>query len=101
MLWPWLRRPGKRKFDDGTDHDLRVLEELYYHSFEDREYVSDLKKELSATGIYDDPDTNVICTMTLKQELLDSDFYQTGKVVYNDKRIKRRNNIVPFDQQLP
>jgi len=90
--------PDKRKFDDETDHDFRVLEELYYHSFEDREYVNNLKKELSASGLYEDPDTNVICTMTLKPEFLNSEFYQTGKVVYNDKRIKSRNNIVPFNQ---
>jgi len=89
---------GKRKFDHDLDNELRVLEELYYHSCEDREYVNKLKKELTATGLYDDPDDSVTCTISLKQEFKETDFYQTAKVVTNTKREKTKTNIVPFER---
>jgi type III restriction enzyme len=37
---------NKRKFDDDLKHELRVLEELFYHSESDHRYISELKREL-------------------------------------------------------
>lgn len=37
---------NKRKFDANLDHELRVLEEFYFHSDNDERYLSELKKEL-------------------------------------------------------
>src|SRR5690606_12685877 len=35
-----------RKFDDDQANDLKILEELYYHTKEDSRYISELKKAL-------------------------------------------------------
>ena len=34
----------KRKFDDNLEHEMRVLEEFYYHSDDEHRYLSELKK---------------------------------------------------------
>lgn len=38
--------PNKRKFDKALTHDLRVLEEFYFHSDKDERYIGELKAEL-------------------------------------------------------
>ena len=43
--------PNKRKFDNDIDNELRVLEELYYYTFDEKSrYISELKKELIKDG---------------------------------------------------
>ena len=41
-----------RKYDDDISNDMKVLEELYYHTKEDNRYISELKKALVESGIY-------------------------------------------------
>jgi len=85
-----------RKYDEDPENDLKILEELYYHTKEDSRYISELKKALIETGIYEDDENLVTKQLTLKLEFTKSDFYQTGKVVYN-KPIKRSyNNVKSF-----
>ena len=43
-----------RKYDDDTAYDLKILEELYYHTEEDSKYISELKIALVDVGIYED-----------------------------------------------
>lgn len=43
---------ARRKFDD-QDHELRVLEQLHYHTSHDVEYASEIKQALYQTGITD------------------------------------------------
>jgi len=38
--------PNKRKFDNSPNHELKVLEEFYFHSDNDEHYISELKQEL-------------------------------------------------------
>ena len=74
------------------------LEELYYHTKEDSRYISELKKALIETGIYEDDENLVTKQLTLKFDFKQSDFYKTGKVVYN-KPIKRSyNNVKSFTE---
>ena len=46
----------RRKYDDDPTNDLKVLEELYYHAREDSRYISEIKKALIESGIYEDED---------------------------------------------
>lgn len=41
-----------RKFDDEPNNDLKILEELYYHTIEDNQYIKELKNVLAESGIY-------------------------------------------------
>ena len=41
----------KRKYDRDVNIDLRIIEELHYHSAADNKYIQELKSELVLTGI--------------------------------------------------
>ena len=83
----------KRKYDDDISNDLKVLEVLYYHTKEDNRYISELKKALVKSGIYEDEDNIETKQLSLKEDFKKTDFYKTGKVLYN-KKIKRSYNKV-------
>ena len=83
----------KRKFDDDVANDLKILEELYYHTKEDNRYISELKKALIKTGIYDDDESLITKNFTLKPEFKQTSFYKTGRVFYN-RRVEKDNSVV-------
>ena len=85
-----------RKYDDDTSNDMKILEELYYHTKEDNRYISELKKALVESGIYEDEDNLETKQLTLKQAFKKTEFYKTGKVVYNKKVEKSYNNVESF-----
>ncbi len=85
-----------RKYDDDTSNDLKILEELYYHTKEDSRYISELKKALVESGIYEDEDKLETKQLTLKLDFKKTDFYKTGKVIYNKKVEKSYNNVKSF-----
>jgi type III restriction enzyme len=85
-----------RKYDDDQGNDFKILEELYYHTKEDSRYISELKKALVESGIYEDEDKLVTKQLTLKLDFKETEFYKTGKVVYNKKVEKSYNNVKSF-----
>jgi len=85
-----------RKYDDDHANDLKILEELYYHTKDDSRYISELKKALVESGIYEDEDKLVTKQLTLKLDFKETEFYKTGKVVYNKKVEKSYNNVKSF-----
>ena len=85
-----------RKYDDDQGNDLKILEELYYHTKEDSRYISELKKALVESGIYEDEDKLVTKQLILKLDFKETEFYKTGKVVYNKKVEKSYNNVKSF-----
>ncbi|MEZ4910970.1 MAG: DEAD/DEAH box helicase family protein [Saprospiraceae bacterium] len=85
-----------RKFDDDISNDLKTLEELYYHTKEDSRYISELKKALIDSGIYEDDANMVQLNLFLKPEFKKTDFYREGHVVFNKKIPKSFDNIKSF-----
>jgi type III restriction enzyme len=88
--------PYTRKFDNDISNNLRILEELYYHTKEDSRYISELKQALVDTGIYEDDENTVQLKLELKPEFKKTDFYKTGKVVFNKKVEKSYDNVKSF-----
>lgn len=86
----------KRKFDDNLEHDLRVLEEFYYHSDDEHRYLSELKNELKNKGYIDDK--RVVKTFSLKQKFKDSDFYKTVKLFLNEKKVNPKRRKITLDE---
>lgn len=86
-----------RKYDDDISNDLKILEELYYHTKEDSRYVSELKKALVETGIYEDDENLVTKQLTLKFDFKESDLYKNGYVFSNKKMPKSFNNVKSFE----
>jgi len=85
-----------RKFDDDISNDLKILEELYYHTKEDSRYISELKKALVDSGIYEDDANLVQLNLFLKPEFKKTDFYRDGHVFFNKKVPKSFENIKSF-----
>jgi len=85
-----------RKFDDDISNDLKILEELYYHTKEDSRYISELKKALVDSGIYEDDENLVTKQLTLKLNFKGTDFYRDGHVFFNKKIPKSFDNIKSF-----
>ncbi|MEA1995824.1 MAG: DEAD/DEAH box helicase family protein [Campylobacterota bacterium] len=80
---------NKRKFDDDLKHELRVLEELYYYTYdEESRYISHLKEELRKDGYI--RDDKIIKTFAVKKDFQDSKFYKETKIWYN-KQIDNPN----------
>lgn len=85
-----------RKFDDDISNDLKTLEELYYHTKEDSRYISELKKALVDSGIYEDDENLVTKELKLKESFKKTNFYRTGQVFFNKKIPKSFDNIKSF-----
>jgi len=85
-----------RKFDDDISNDLKILEELYYHTKEDSRYISELKKALVDSGIYEDDANLIQLNLYLKPEFKKTDFYKNGHVSFNKKVPKSFDNIKSF-----
>jgi len=85
-----------RKYDADQTNDLKILEELYYHTKEDSRYISELKKALVESGIYEDENNLVTKQLTLKLDFKETEFYKTGQVVFNKKIEKSYNNVKSF-----
>jgi type III restriction enzyme len=85
-----------RKYDNDIENDLKILEELYYHTKEDSRYISELKKALVESGIYEDEDKFEKKQLELKFEFTKTNFYKKGKVVFNKKIEKSYNNVKSF-----
>jgi type III restriction enzyme len=85
-----------RKYDNDISNDLKILEELYYHTKEDSRYIAELKKALIESGIYEDEENLVTKELILKQSFKETELYKTGKVVFNNKIPKSYRNIKSF-----
>jgi type III restriction enzyme len=85
-----------RKYDDDISNDMKILEDLYYHTKEDNRYISELKKALVVSGIYEDEDKLETKQLTLKLDFKETDFYKNGNVVFNKKVEKSYNNVKSF-----
>lgn len=73
----------RRKFDKDIQNELRILEEIYYHTNNDSKYISELKTALSDIGIYDE--RIIQKQLLLKDSFKQTNFYQNGVVWHNNK----------------
>ena len=82
---------NKRKFDDDLKNELRILEELYYYTYdEESRYISHLKEELKRDGYISN--NKIIKTFKIKKEFQETNFYKNTKIWYN-KQIDNPNRI--------
>ncbi|MDE2888526.1 MAG: DEAD/DEAH box helicase family protein [Gemmatimonadota bacterium] len=81
----------RRKFDTDLGNELRVLEELHYHSINDSRYIAEIRTALVNQGMMDEEE--VTRDVKLKQSFKESDFYKYGVVWRNDRRIKNYRHV--------
>ena len=87
-----------RKFDNDLLHDLRVLEELHYHSVNDSRYISEIHAALVEQGMMDDK--VVTREMKLKDGFKKTELYQKG-VIWLNKQVQRDNRHLKSFNDLP
>jgi type III restriction enzyme len=73
----------QRKFDHDLNHELRVLEELHYHSVNDSRYISELRTALIEEGMLDEREVEL--ELKLKDSFKQTDFYKSGLIYKNDR----------------
>lgn len=84
----------RRKFDGDLDHELRVLEELHYHSINDSRYIAEIRQALIEQGMMDERE--VTRELKLKDSFKKTPFYKYGIVWLNDRRPKDYQRIRSF-----
>ena len=78
----------QRKYDSDINHELRICEELYYHSAYNPKYILELNTALQEIGIKAKQSREI--QLTLKIDFKESDFYKTESIFINE--------VVPFDR---
>ena len=81
----------KRKFDDNLSSELRVLEELHYHSINDNYYISEIRKALIKEGIMEEKQETK--KLKLKESFKNTEFYKKS-LIYINKKVKTRYDNV-------
>lgn len=71
----------KRKFDHDVQNEMRICEELYYHSTYNPRYIQELTSVLIKSGIV--PDHTVKRNLIIKEEFKNTKFYKTGLLFLN------------------
>jgi len=89
----------KRKFDKYPDEPLKILEEMYFHSVNQSEYINALKNELSKIGLMEKSDETRTVTLKLKESFIEDELYKNGVVYVNHKIAidkKKFNSIASY-----
>ncbi len=97
--FPFITEDNKNKYTrkyDNIDNELKIIEELHYHTIEDSRYISELKKALIETGIYEDEDNYVEKELKLKKSFKENPFYLSGQVFKNKKIPNDYNYVKSF-----
>lgn len=81
----------KRKFDKDLTNELRILEELHYHSHNESRYISEIKTALINEGLLDENEIEV--ELKLKEEFKKTPFFRSGLVYANEKRKRSFENV--------
>ena len=83
----------KRKFDEDIKSELRILEELHYHSRNDSRYIAEIKAELVKTGITPPDEQRRQITISIKDSIIKTKFWKNGFLFLNEQRENKREKI--------
>jgi type III restriction enzyme len=81
----------KRKFDKDLLNELRILEELHYHSHNESRYISEIKTALINEGLLEENEIEV--ELKLKEEFKKTLFFKSGLVYANEKKKRSFENV--------
>jgi len=81
----------KRKFDDDVENELRVIETLHYHCFQEPKYIQEIKSTLTEMGIL--PEKYVQRELFIKDSFKKTEFWKKGVIFINDRIQNPRTEI--------
>ncbi len=81
----------QRKFDNEENHDLRMLEELFYYTFDEKSlYISELKDELRKSGFFTENENKVLASFGLKSAVKNNQILQNW-LIWGNRKIANPN----------
>jgi len=83
----------KRKYDEDIENELRVLEELHYHSLNDSRYIAEIKTELVKSGIAPPDDRRQRITISVKDIIKKTKFWKNGLLFLNEQKKNNREKV--------
>lgn len=86
----------QRKFDQDIQHEMRILESLYYHSAHNPRYIDELHTALVQTGIM--PERYRTLPLRVKESFKTTDFWQNGFIYANRRIHNPRSQIIGLPQ---
>jgi len=88
----------QRKYDEDTTNELRICEELYYHSAYNPRYIQELNTALEEIGIK--AKESIERPFNLKKSFQDTPFYKAGFLFLNEQQKYDRKDIFSLDSTL-
>ena len=85
----------RRKFDGNVEHELRVIEELHYHSINDSDYIRKLRTQLIKEGLMDSEEARR--EIKIKEQFKQTDFYKYGVIWLNERLTKDYRYVNSFN----
>lgn len=83
-----------RKFDDDINNELRILEELYFHSENEVRYINELERALIEQGLLEKEEQEPIeLTLELKPKIKENNHFK-NKIIFKNKQINKQYNYV-------
>ena len=87
-----------RKFDEDVTNELRICEELYYHSAYNPRYIQELNTALEEIGIK--AKQSIERPMKLKPKFKETSFYKAGYIFLNKQEKYNREDIFSLKSSL-
>jgi type III restriction enzyme len=81
----------KRKYDSDLENELKILEELHYHSPSIPKYIDEIKSALRQTGILEDE--RIEKHMKVKDSFKKTKFWESGLIFINKQRKTDKSNF--------
>ena len=96
------KEKNKRKFDNLLNHDLRVLEEFFFHSDNNEKYLNELKDELKRQEFLPEQD-KILKKYELKKTFIENNkgFYNKMKLYYNNQLVNPNKRKSTLDEIKP
>jgi type III restriction enzyme len=82
----------KRKFDDDVEHELRIIETLHYHCFQEPRYVQEIKSALTEIGIM--PEKYIQRELIFKETVKSK--WKNDLIFINERIVNPRTDIKSF-----
>ena len=90
--------PFQRKYDDDIENELRICEELYYHSAHNPKYISELNKALEQIGMKSIK--TVQKRLYVKDSFKNTDMFKNGVLYLNKQTVYDRLDILELDKSI-
>nr|CAG8439393.1 2935_t:CDS:2 [Entrophospora candida] len=90
--------PSQRKFDHDIQNEMRICEELYYHSNYNPRYIQELNSALVKTGII--PDNTIRRKLIIKNEFKNTEFFNSGLLFLNRQEKHPRDDVFELPSSI-